>query len=133
MGRKEDRKIKKLHGEKLGKSRSSSPELNIGPIRRGSEISIPVNVDNMKGPLSNLPGSMTPEEFMGMTHHLSDKELNRIIYENAKMAIREGLMPDKPEDDFGTVMWFVWNFITDEMREIFPAIAREYLGHYQTE
>ena len=133
MGRKEDRKIKKLHGEKLGKNRSSSPELNIGPIRRGSEISIPVNVDNMKGPLSNLPGSMTPEEFMGMTHHLSDKELNRIIYENAKMAIREGLMPDKPEDDFGTVMWFVWNFITDEMREIFPAIAREYLEHYKND
>lgn len=42
-------------------------------------------------------------------------------------------MPDKPEDDFGTVMWFAWNFITDEMRETFPAIAREYLDHYKTE
>ncbi|MBR7148219.1 MAG: hypothetical protein IKD13_05230 [Firmicutes bacterium] len=62
-----------------------------------------------------------------MTHTLSDKELNRVIYENAKFAVREGFMPDWPEDDFGTVLWFTWNFITDEMREAFPAIAREYL------
>ena len=66
---------------------------------------------------------------MGMTHTLSDKELNRVIYENAKFAVREGFMPDWPEDDFGTVLWFTWNFITDEMREAFPAIAREYLEH----
>ena len=132
MGRKEERRLKKLHGEKLGKSKAS-PELNIGPMRLGDEIAIPVNVDNAKGPVSDLPSSLTPEEFMGMTHHLSDKELNRIIYNNAKMAIKEGLMPDRPEDDFGTVMWFVWNFITDEMREIFPAIAREYLEHYKSD
>ena len=132
MGRKEERRLKRLHGEKLGKNRVSS-ELNIGPMKIGDEIAIPVNVDNAKGPVSDLPSSLTPEEFMGMTHHLSDKELNRIIYNNAKMAIKEGLMPEKPEDDFGTVMWFVWNFITDEMREIFPAIAREYLGHYRAE
>ena len=94
MGRKEERRLKKIKGEKLGKARPS--EISLTPMRRGNEISIPVNVDNMKGPFSNLPGSMTPEEFMNVTHNLSDKELNRIIYENAKMAIREGLMPDKP-------------------------------------
>ena len=133
MGRKEERRLKKLHGEKLGKSSSSSSEINIGPMKVGNEIAIPVNVDNVKGPVSDLPSSLTPQEFMKVTQHLSDKELNRIIYNNAKMAVREGLMPDKPEDDFGTVMWFVWNFITDEMREIFPAIAREYLDHYRTD
>ena len=31
------------------------------------------------------------------------------------------------------MMRFVWDFITDEMRVIFPAIAREYLEHYQME
>ena len=133
MGRKEDRKLKKLHGEKLRRSQLPSSELNIGPVKMGNEIAIPVNVDNPKGPLSDLPGSLTPEEFATVTQHISDKELNRIIYNNAKMAVREGLMPDKPEDDFGTVMWFAWNFITDEMRETFPAIAREYLDHYKTE
>ena len=130
MGRKEDRKLKKLHGEKLGKNRSSM-DMDIGPLKVGDELAIPVHVDNAKGPISDLPGSLTPEEFMGVTHHLSDKELNRIIYNNAKMAVREGFMPEKPKDDFGTVMWFAWNFITDEMREAFPAIAREYLTHYQ--
>ena len=54
-----------------------------------------------------------------MSHTLSDRELNRIIYQNAKDAVRQGLMPPKPEDDFGTVMWFTWTFITDEMREAF--------------
>ena len=132
MGRKEERRLKKLHGEKLGKTRLPS-DIDIGPMMIGDEIAIPINVDNAKGPVSELPGSMTPEEFMGVTQHLSDKELNRIIYNNAKMAVREGFMPDKPEDDFGIVMRFVWNFITDEMRVIFPAIAREYLEHYQME
>ena len=28
-----------------------------------------MNVDNAKGSVSDLPGSMTPEEFMGVTHH----------------------------------------------------------------
>lgn len=132
MGRKEERRLKKLHGEKLRKNRIPS-DLNIGPLKLGNEIAIPVNVDNAQKPVSDLPGSVTPEEFMGLTHHLSDKELNRIIYNNAKMAVQEGLMPEKPEDDFGTVMWFAWNFITDEMRMVFPSIAREYLDHFQTE
>ena len=95
----------------------------------GRELVIPVNADNEKGPVSNTSGFFSPEDFMGMTHTLSDKELNRVIYENAKFAVREGFMPDWPEDDFGTVLWFTWNFITDEMREAFPAIAREYLEH----
>ena len=99
MGRKEERRLKKLHGEKLGKTRLPS-DIDIGPMMIGDEIAIPINVDNAKGPVSELPGSMTPEEFMGVTQHLSDKELNRIIYNNAKMAVREGFMPDKPEDDF---------------------------------
>lgn len=42
-------------------------------------------------------------------------------------------MPQWPEDDFGTVLWFTWNFITPEMREAFPIIAKEYLEHYKDE
>lgn len=70
---------------------------------------------------------------MNSTHELSDRELNRIIYQNAKIAIADGTMPDFPEDDYGTVMWFTWNFITPEMRAAFPAIAKEYLKHYRTD
>lgn len=123
MGRKEERMIKKIKGEKLGKP-SSPGQLNLSPLIMGNEIVIPVHSDNI-----DTDGPIAPDEFAKITHNLSDQELNRIIYENAKFAIREGLMPDWPEDDFGTVLWFTWNFISDEMREAFPAIAREYLAH----
>ena len=73
------------------------------------------------------------EQFSKITHTLSDKELNRVIYQHAKDAVEAGVMPPWPEDDFGVVMWFTWNFITDEMRESFPAIAKEYLAHYRDE
>ena len=67
MGRKEDRKFKKLYGEKPGRAYPASSELDIGSMRIGNEIAIPVNMDNPKGPLSELPGSLTPEEFQKMT------------------------------------------------------------------
>lgn len=131
MGRKEDRKLKKLKGESLKKTRSG--ELSLSPIIIGDKKIIPINTDNEKVPEMGKSGEMTPEEFMKVSHTLSDKELNRIIYQHARDAIEEGVMPPWPEDDFGVVMWFAWNFITDEMRESFPAIAREYLAHYRDE
>ena len=38
MGRKEDRKLKKLHGEKLGRSRLPSSELNIGLMKISGDV-----------------------------------------------------------------------------------------------
>ena len=89
--------------------------------------------ENAKAPAMIEAGSFSQEELSSMSHTLSDRELNRIIYQNAKDAVRQGLMPPKPEDDFGTVMWFTWTFITDEMREAFPVIAEEYLKHFRDE
>ena len=93
------------------------------PFIRGDTMYVPVD--------GNLDGGalMEPEEFMRQSHKLSDKELNRILYGQAQALVRAGAMPDWPEDDFGAVFWFTWNFITPEMREVFPAIAREYLSH----
>lgn len=131
MGRKENRKLKKLKGESFKKQ--AAAEITFSPFIDGDTRIIPIAAENTKVPVMNTPGSLSQEEFSGITHTLSDKELNRIIYQNAQEAVRMGLMPPKPEDDFGTVMWFAWNFITDEMREAFPAIAKEYLRHFRDE
>ena len=143
MGRREDRRIKKLKGEAV-RSQNSSVDMSklLTPFTMGDTRYIPVHVDAEKkpvGPLSSMPdlddepGGLTPEQFSKITHELSDKELNRIIYQNARMAVEDGVMPEWPEDDFGTVMWFTWNFITPEMRESFPSIAKEYLRHFRDE
>ena len=131
MGRKENRKLKKLKGESFKKQ--AAADITFSPFIDGDTRIIPIAAENTKVPVMNTPGSLSQEEFSGITHTLSDKELNRIIYQNAQEAVRMGLMPPKPEDDFGTVMWFAWNFITDEMREAFPAIAKEYLRHFRDE
>ena len=142
MGRKEDRRIKKLKGETLRSQNAIDESKLLTPFVMGDTRVIPVRVDAEKkpvGPLSSMPDhgdeadGFTPEQFSKITHELSDQELNRIIYQNAKMAVEDGVMPDRPEDDFGTVMWFTWNFISPEMRESFPAIAKEYLRHYRDE
>ena len=77
----------------------------------------------------SLPTMMTPQEFMRNSYKMSDKDMNKMMYEQAKAMIRLGENPEWPEDDFGAFMWFTWNFITPEMREAFPDIAREYLAH----
>lgn len=77
----------------------------------------------------SLPALMTPEEFMKNSYKMSDKDMNRMMYEQAKAVVRLGESPEWPEDDYGAFMWFTWNFITPEMREVFPDIAREYLAH----
>ena len=131
MGRREARRLKKLKGESLKKSKGIEPSLS--PFIVGDTRVIPVIADNAKAPVAGGSADMTAEEFMKITHDLSDKELNRIIYQNAKDAVEQGVMPPWPEDDFGVVMWFAWDFITDEMREAFPAIAKEYLAHFRDE
>ena len=131
MGRKENRKLKKIKGESFKKQ--SAKEIVLSPFMEGNTRMIPIVAENTKAPVMTAPGALSQEEFGGITHMLTDKELNRIIYQNAQEAVRKGLMPPKPEDDFGTVMWFTWNFITDEMREAFPSIAKEYLRHFRDE
>ena len=131
MGRKEERKLKKLRGESLKKTKISAPPPM--PFIEGDTRYVPIILDNVKGPVSSEgSASLSREEFEKSTHELSDRELNRIIYQDALYAVKNGLMPSRPEDDFGTVMWFTWNFITPEMREAFPEIAKEYLAHYKT-
>lgn len=98
-------------------------DLPRNPFIRGGTMYVPVD-ENIGG-----AAAMSPEEFMRQSHKLSDKELNRILYGQAKALVEAGAMPEWPEDDFGIVFWFTWNFITPEMREVFPAIAREYLSH----
>ena len=95
------------------------------PFMMNGTMIVPIHADDDSG----IPDSMSPEEFMHQTHKLSDKELNRIMYEQAKLIVKMGQMPPWPEDDYGAFMWFTWNFITPEMREVFPDIAREYLSH----
>ena len=134
MGRKEDRKLKKLKGESLRSPKVDYDKL-LNPMIIGDTKYIPVVQDNMNAPVNpddNDPGIMTVDEFRERIHQFSDKEMNRIIYQNAKMAVEGGYMPDRPEDDFGTVVWFTWNFITPEMRMAFPAIAKEFLAHFRT-
>ena len=95
------------------------------PFMMNGTMIVPIHADDDSG----MPDSMSPEEFMHQTHKLSDKELNRIMYEQTKLIVKMGKMPEWPKDDFGAFMWFTWNFITPEMREVFPDIAREYLAH----
>ena len=115
MGRREDRRIKKLKGEAV-RSQNSSVDMSklLTPFTMGDTRYIPVHVDAEKkpvGPLSSMPdlddepGGLTPEQFSKITHELSDKELNRIIYQNARMAVEDGVMPEWPEDDFGILLF----------------------------
>ena len=76
-----------------------------------------------------IHGLMTSQELMRIAHTLSDKELNRISYQQALDSVKDGTMPDWPEDDFGITCWFLYTFITPQMREVFPDIVREYLAH----
>ena len=76
-----------------------------------------------------MKGLMTSQELMKIAHNISDKELNRIAYQHALDSIKEGTMPEWPEDDFGITCWFQYTFITPRMREVFPEIVREYLAH----
>lgn len=106
------------------KKKTDLTRLPRDPFMQGDTMYIPVSED-----INDGGTFMSPDEFMKQTHKLSDKELNRILYGQAQTLVKMGAMPDWPEDDFGTVFWFTWNFITPEMREVFPAIAREYLSH----
>ena len=94
------------------------------PFFTGDTMYVPVTESGLEG-----EGFLTPQEFMRQSHKLSDKELNRIIYGQCVAMVKAGKMPPWPEDDAQIVSWFAWNFITPEMREVFPAIAKEYLAH----
>ena len=130
MGRKEERYKRKL-GMAPPKPSQVDKEKMLTPFMMGDTKIIPVTADQAPAPEVGGSDMMTADEFQKITHTLSDKELNRIIYQNARDAVENGLMPPWPKDDYGTVMWFTWNFITDEMREAFPAIAKEYLKNYR--
>ena len=87
---------------------------------------IPISMSNAG---ENDPGIMDEEEFKRMTYKMTDAELNDYLYRQAKEYVESGLAPSWPKNDFGIQHWFVFSFITDEMRQVFPEIAKEYLSH----
>ncbi len=97
---------------------------NDKPFISGGNMYVPVIGKGLEG-----DGILTPQEFMRQSHKLSDKELNKILYGQCLTMVEAGQMPPWPKDDGQIVMWFAWNFITPEMREVFPAIAKEYLAN----
>ena len=120
MGRKEDRRRNRA----LGISRQKMPR---DPFEMSDgTLVFPVGLD--EGAPTSL-GLLSPAEFYRTTATLSDREMNRLIYNQVKHAVEHGYSKDWPEDDFAIVMWFEMEFITPEMREVFPAIIREYLAH----
>ena len=127
MNREEKRKQKKT-----SKKSEANYEKMLNPFINGDTMYIPVLAD--QNPLmKDQMTPMTPDEFMHMSYTISDAELNRIIYRNAKAVVEKGLVSPWPKDDYGIVRWFTWNFITKEMREAFPFIAKEYLDHFRLE
>jgi len=120
MGRKEDRKRNRA----LGINKQKMPR---DPFEM-SDGTLVFPVDSAEGGTANL-GFLSPSEFFKTTAALSDREMNRLIYNQVKHAVEHGYSNDWPEDDFAIVMWFEMEFITPEMREVFPAIIREYLAH----
>ena len=88
------------------------------------ELIIPVMTD-----AEGMEGPMSPKQFMKFTSKMSDSELNALLYRQAKEMVEDGRMEPWPEDDWGILFWFEFSFITPEMRQVFPAIAREFLLH----
>lgn len=105
MGRKEERYKRKL-GMAPPKPSQVDKEKMLTPFMMGDTKIIPVTADQAPAPEVGGSDMMTADEFQKITHTLSDKELNRIIYQNARDAVENGLMPPWPKDDYGTVMWF---------------------------
>ena len=128
MGRKEERYRKRINDRNTAKGEFDKEKL-LKPFIIDKTKYIPIE-GHFTAPATSPEHGMTQEEFTKVVHQFSDKELNRIIYQNTKDAIEMGIMPEWPEDDYGIVMWFAFEFITPEMREAFPAIAKEYLSHY---
>ena len=132
MGRKEERLRNRME-KKEQKRQSIDTEKLLTPFTVGDQTIIPVVADRLSAPQATVDGLMSMDEFTHFTHALSDQELNRLIYQNAKEAVKNGTMPPWPEDESAIILWFTWNFITPEMREAFPAIAKEYLANYTRE
>ena len=83
----------------------------------------------MNGASDDVPDVMDEEQFKKMTYKMTDTELNEFLYRQAREYVESGMAPSWPENDFGIQHWFVFSFITDEMRQVFPEIAKEYLSH----
>ena len=124
MGRKENRRMMKLDRGTKYKKPKDMESLMQAFTREDGERVYPVMVDE---PAET--GITSPEGLMRMAHKVSDRELNRLIYQQAKDAVEGGVMADWPEDDFGLFMWFLRSFITPEMKTAFPEISKEYLAH----
>ena len=120
MGRKEDRKRNRILG--INKQRMPRDPFEM------ADGTVIFPVDASEGAPTSL-GLLSPAEFYRTTTTLSDREMNRLIYNQLKHAVEHGYSKDWPEDDYAIVMWFQMEFITPEMREVFPAIIREYLAH----
>ena len=83
----------------------------------------------LANPKDDAPVLMDMNQLKRQMHTMTDEELNKLMYMQAKDAVENGTMEAWPEDDFGVVMWFMFSFITPEMREAFPEIAKEYIDH----
>ena len=124
MGRKENRRRSRLERISERKNSDSNVLPSMEPFfSNENERVYRVHAE------SGAPGMHNAEEFMRLTHTISDKELNQLLYLQAKDSVEHGVFKEFPENDFGCVMWFMFTFITPEMRDAFPEIVREYLDH----
>lgn len=57
----------------------------------------------------------------------SDDEMNRKMYEDVRRMIANGLVLERPDDDYGTIANFIVSFITPNMRRNFHAIEEQFL------
>jgi len=129
MGRRENRMRQRRERLARDPFERRKEQINTGlePYMDGHTKVIPVLSE--EGDDEGMHGLMTSQEMMKIAHTLSDKELNRISYQQALDSVQDGTMPEWPEDDFGITCWFLYTFITPQMREVFPDIVREYLLH----
>ena len=137
MGRKEDRirrkreKLEKMSwGSEKGSASSMQPFIADGvKIFTVSNANANQGMAPLANPESSAPMLMDSNQLKRQMHTMTDDELNQLMYMQAKDAVENGTMEAWPEDDFGVVMWFMFSFITPEMREAFPEIAKEYINH----
>lgn len=85
MGRKEDRKRNRALGINIQKMPRDPFEMSDGTLV--------FPVDSAEGGTANL-GFLSPSEFFKTTAALSDREMNRLIYNQVKHAVEHGYSKD---------------------------------------
>ena len=74
----------------------------------------------------NAPEERSIRDFLP-SDDVFDDEMNRKMYEDVRRMIANGLVLERPADDYGTIANFIVSFITPDMRRNFHAIAGQFL------